>query len=242
MFAFPACALAVHWTRFARLGPLFINRQRRAMDPSALLHMNEDHTEALEDYCRHYGGAPYAISDAQLTTNTSAKNLEISYCIGHGPKRATCNVAIARVSADLRTNLIKMAGEASLSRVPAWETPGVLAVGLVAALVVLVVVTFAPGRFEGGVFGPLVVSAREALEIVGGRKVGLRLVLFSVVAHVGEGVIVWLKLRRVQKKGGRGGMRIALWVVQTVICGFPSLTLVLAKLQAGEEAKRPKDE
>lgn len=233
--AFAGAVLCVR----VRLRPAF-SSAASAMDPSALLHMNEDHSEALEDYCRHFGGAPYAISDAQLTTNTSAKNLEISYCIGSGPKRATCKVPVAREGDDLRSNLVKMAAEASVSRVPAWETPGLLAVGLVAALVVLVVVTFAPGRFEGGLLGPLWMSAREALEICGGRKVGLRLVLFSVVAHVGEGVIVWLKLRRVRKKGGRGGVRIALWVIQTVICGFPSLTLVLGKLQEAEEAKRPK--
>lgn len=214
------------------------------MDSSVLLHMNDDHQDALLDYCRHYGGAPYAITQAELTPNTKASVLEIAYRVGGtANRRGTCTVAIRKVSDDLRSNLVVMAKEASLARIPPFQLPGPQALGLIAALAVLLVVTFAPTHaLQTGPLAPVWRNAAGALDFVGGRKTGRGLALFTLFAHVSEAALVLYKLLQVKKVGGRGRGRIALWVAQTVLCGFPSTTLVLGKLQAAEDARRRKDE
>lgn len=213
------------------------------MDPSAILHMNEDHQDALIDYCRYYGGAPYDIADPRLTPNTSSSCMEIAYRFGaDGMRQGTCKVPIKKVGRDMRTNFKVMAKEASLARVPRIQFPGPFALALIAALVILGVVTYAPGKtLQTGPLVPLWRSASDALNLVGGGRTGRGLVMFSLVAHIGEGMLVLYRLLQVKKPGGRGNVRITLWVLQTIICGFPSATLVLGQLQAGENARRRKN-
>lgn len=213
------------------------------MDASALLHMNEDHADALLDYARHFGNPPadYAASRAQLTPNTKQTSLEISYRSGIDNKQKLTSVPLVlREGISIRARLIEMATEASVARVPAFEpAPLRLSAFLLASLTVLGVVAHAPrAALARAPAAALWRAAGAAMDLVGGAAVGRLLFYAAVVAHAGEGAYVCWRLRAAMKrKNGRGWARVAAWALQTLLFGFPSLLLVTEKLRKAEDAQ-----
>lgn len=215
------------------------------MDSSALIHMNEDHADSLLDYARYYGGADYAVSRAQLTPNTKQTSMEIAYRSGVDGKTKLTTVPLTlREGVSLRQRLIEMATEASVTRIPPFEPlprPG-LSLFLVANLVILGVVAHVPREALADAAPPLLWGAAlAALDVLGGEKAGRRIFYAALVAHAGEGLFLAAKLLGAKKaRNGRGNARIAAWVLQTIVVGFPSLTLALGRLQQAQEANAVK--
>jgi hypothetical protein len=211
------------------------------MDASALLHMNEDHTDALLDYARYYGDADFAASGAQLTPNTKSTCMEISYTSGIDSSVRLTRVPLLQPGAGgLRPRLIAMAQEASLARIPALQLPRLaVAVPLLASLAILGIITFVPSdTLREWPATEVWKAATDALAAVGGKNVGMCLFCGALVAHLCEGAYALHILKGVQKPGGRGNRRIAAWVVQTTLVGFPSLTLLVDVLAAAEARQR----
>jgi folate-binding Fe-S cluster repair protein YgfZ len=217
------------------------------MDTSALLHMNEDHADALLDYARHYGDADYAASRAQLTPNTKQTSMEISYCSGLDNSTKTTTVPlVVRDGVALRQLLIEMAAEASIARVPAFQfSPPAVSLFLLTNLLILGVIAHAPREalLADAQLSWLWRPALAAMDVLGGRAVGQGIFYVAVAAHVAEGWYVASRLLAAKKpKTGRGNARVAAWALQTALVGYPSLTLVLGKLRAAELAEGKKSD
>jgi Protein of unknown function (DUF2470)/Domain of unknown function (DUF4499) len=208
----------------------------------AIQHMNEDHADALVDIARHFGGGPFASTNAHLQAMTRS-DMTIAFTVSPNANEADREVVVPFTpplanDSELRPRLVQMAKDASVSRVPRWEPPAPgISIALVALLVMLGIVT----HVERGMYAtwprpaPAILNtAYRGVELLCQTvEKGRLLFYFAVALHLLEGMWAAYATVRLMNKDGRGWGRVVKWTLATTLFGFPS-----AALLSGELAKR----
>lgn len=208
----------------------------------AIEHMNEDHADSLLDYAMYYGGAPYSARNAQLLPESTKDMLIISYEVGGSKSQTTVPVTPQPAEqSNLRESLVAMSRQASAARIPPFEiSEPNLSLGLFFLLVVLGCASTV-NRNELAqwpmpeLWGAAVRACETTFGSIGTAK---KVFLSACIAHLSEGLFTFVKLSFLVRKGGRGWGRVLMWTLQTALFGFPSLQLLLGKLNS----RTPKEE
>jgi Protein of unknown function (DUF2470)/Domain of unknown function (DUF4499) len=206
-------------------------------------HMNADHKEAVLDYARYYGRAPFHAESAQLTSFSTLNALDIEYSLAGKSNRVSISLVPPLESkAGLRPRLIAMAHVASITRVPALELANPpLSLTLFVLMVILGCVTIlGGGSMSTWPFPVLWMSAERATNMLFGAH-GRQVFYFASLIHVVEAAYCAHLTKSLTKKGGRGYGRVAGWSIQTLLCGFPALVLLLEKLDRTADDKNRVD-
>jgi hypothetical protein len=198
----------------------------------AVVHVNADHKEAVLDYARYYGGAPFHTDSAQLTSFSTLNSLDIEYSLAGKSNRVCISFAPPLESkAGLRPRLIAMAHVASITRIPAVEFANPpLSLILFVLMVILGCVTMLDdGSMSSWPIPVLWMSALRATNMLFGAH-GRQVFYFATLLHVVEAAYSAYLTTSLMKKGGRGYSRVLGWSLQTLLCGFPALVLLMERL------------
>lgn len=202
----------------------------------AISHMNDDHPDTLADYVRHYGGLDCKSGDAELVKLSTT-----SMTVRYGGSMSQTLVIPFRPplsgSSELRSRLVRMAEESSISRVPRAAHPHVIGAPLLVLGIVLLgtnahaspdMLTALPSALQSVIAASDVIA--NVLHL--GSRVSMRITFaLSIAAHIAEGVYAATLVRRAAGTRAITHSRGIYWIAQTTLYGFPSLMLLQAGLR-----------
>lgn len=202
---------------------------------SAIAHMNDDHTDTLADYVRHYGGYACVPGDAKLIALTN-KSMTIEHEAATEPVVVPFDPPLAKHT-ELRKRLVQMAASARISRIPPYQHPPLPAIITIAiGLPLLGVVCYTPATTLRQLRPPLSYLTSFGTtfsDVLFFRSLAFKRVIFgaSAIAHIAEGVYA---ARLITRAAGTRALRTTrgiAWVLLTTVYGFPSLKMLLRGLK-----------
>jgi Domain of unknown function (DUF4499) len=127
--------------------------------------------------------------------------------------------------------MIAMAHEVSIALVPVVKfARPILSIALFSLMFILGCVSLVgKTSLSSWPFAILWSSAQRATNLLFGRY-GRHVFYFSSLLHVAEAIYCAHLTSSLMKTGGRGYGRVAGWSIQTLLCGFPPLFLLLERL------------